>query len=61
MEWLQDFDSSTEIINDDLAQVKDMTIIHVHADQSGVVGMIRRIHGMGLTILKVELLARKEE
>jgi hypothetical protein len=61
VEWLQDFDSSTEIINEEMAQVKDMTIIHIHSDQSGVVGLIRRIHGLGLTILKVELLTRKEE
>jgi hypothetical protein len=60
-EWLQSFDSSTEIINDEMAQVKDITIINVHTDQSGVVGLIRRFHGLGLTILKVELITRKEE
>ena len=61
MEWLQSFEDSIEIINDEMAQVKDMTIINVHTDQSGVVGLIRRIHGLGLTILKVELIMRKEE
>jgi hypothetical protein len=60
-EWLQTFDRSTEIVNDEMAQVQDMTIINVHTDQSGIVGLIRRIHGLGLTILKVELIARKEE
>ena len=61
VEWLQSFDSSTQIINAEMAQLNDMTIIHVHTDQSGVVGLIRRIHGLGLTILKVELIPRKEE
>jgi hypothetical protein len=60
-EWLQTFESSIEIIDDEMAQVKDMTIINIRADQSGVVGLIRRIHGLGLTILKVELITRKEE
>ena len=59
--WLQSFDSSTEIIDDEMEKIKDLTIIHVHTDQSGVVGLIRRIHGLGLTILKVELITRKEE
>jgi hypothetical protein len=44
-----------------MAWVKDMTIINIHTDQSGVVGLIRRIHGLGLTILKVELIPGKEE
>ena len=60
-EWLQTFESSIAIIDNEMAQVKDMTIINVQTDQSGVVGLIRRIHGLGLTILKVELNARKEE
>ena len=61
VEWLQSFDSTTEIIQDDVPELKDRTIINVHTDQSGVVGLIRRIHGLGLTILKVELIPRKEE
>jgi hypothetical protein len=61
VEWLRSFENSIEIINDEMAQVKDRTIINVHTDQSGVVGLIRRIHGLGLTILKVELITGKEE
>jgi hypothetical protein len=60
-EWLQTFESSVEIVNNEMAWVKDMTIINIHTDQSGVVGLIRRIHGLGLTILKVELIPGKEE
>ena len=61
VEWLQSFDSATEIIRDEMAERKDLTIINVYTDQSGIVGLIRRLHGLGLTILKVELLKRKEE
>jgi hypothetical protein len=60
MDWLQSFDSSTEITDDKMAQVNDITVIHVHTDQSGVVGLIRRLHGLGLTILKLERTTRKE-
>jgi len=61
VEWLQSFDSSTAILKDDRSAPKDVTIIHAQTDQSGVVGLIRRIHGLGLTILKMELITRKEE
>jgi len=61
VDWLQSFDSSTAILKDDMSASKDVTIIHAHMDQSGVVGLIRRIHGLGLTILKMELITRKEE
>jgi hypothetical protein len=61
VEWLQSFVDSTEIVNDERAKLKDRTSINVHTDQSGVVGLIRRFHGLGLTILKVELVIRKEE
>jgi hypothetical protein len=61
VDWLQSFDSSTEITSDETAQIEDLTLIQVHTDQSGVVGLIRRLHGLGLTILKVELMTRKEE
>jgi hypothetical protein len=61
VEWLQSFVSSTEIVNDERTKLKDRTSIRVHTDQSGVVGLIRSLHGLGLTILKVELVTRKEE
>ena len=61
VEWLQSFDSSAEIASDETTQIEDLTIIHVHTDQSGVVGLIRRLHGLGLTILKIELITGKEE
>jgi hypothetical protein len=61
VEWLQSFDSSAEICVEDSSQMDGFTILSVHTDQSGVVGLIRRIHGLGLTILKVELITRKEE
>ncbi len=60
-EWLQDFDASTEIVKEEPAQSKDVTRLSVHTDQAGLVGLVRQLHGLGLTILKVQLITGKEE
>jgi hypothetical protein len=59
-QWLQSFDTSTEIIHDETAQSKEFTVLSVYIDQAGVVGLIRRLHGIGLTILKLQLDTEKE-
>jgi hypothetical protein len=59
-QWLQSFDTSTKIINDEAERSKDITVLSVHTDQAGVVGLIRRLHGIGLTILKLQLDPDKE-
>jgi hypothetical protein len=28
----------------------DITVLNVHTDQSGIVGLVRRLHGLGMTI-----------
>jgi hypothetical protein len=60
-EWLQSFDSSTEILVDGTAQTEDSTVFKVHTDQSGIVGLLRRLHGLGLTILQLQLITGKEK
>ena len=59
-EWLQSFNVSMEITVDDTEQMEDSTVFKVHTDQSGIVGLVRRLHGLGLTILQLELITRKE-
>jgi hypothetical protein len=61
MEWLQSFDISAEIIVDDTRQMEDITVLNMHTDQSGIVGLVRRLHGLGITILKLQIMAQKEK
>jgi hypothetical protein len=60
-EWLQSFDSSTEILVDEPGQVPDSSVLHVHTDQSGMIGLLRRLHSLGMTIQQVRIITQKEE
>jgi len=55
MEWLQSFDSSVEIIIDEAKQMEEITVLNIHTDQSGIVGLVRRLHGLGITILQLQI------
>ena len=55
IEWLQSFDISSEIIADKTRQMEDITVLDVHADQSGIVGLVRKLHGLGITILRLQI------
>jgi hypothetical protein len=57
VEWLQSFDSSVEIILDDAGQMEDITVLNVHTDQSGIIGLARRLHGLGITILLLQIVS----
>jgi hypothetical protein len=54
-EWFQSFDVSAEIIADDTRQMEDITVFDVHTDQSGIVGLVRKLHGLGMTILQLQI------
>jgi hypothetical protein len=56
-EWLQSFDSSAEISIDETWQMEELTVLNVHTDQSGIVGLVRRLHGLGMTILQVRIIS----
>jgi hypothetical protein len=56
-EWLQDFDSSVEISAVETRQMEDITVLNVNTDQSGIVGLVRRLHGLGMTILQVQIIS----
>ena len=60
VQWLQSFDSSAEIIVDETGQMEDITVLSVHTDQSGIVGLVRRLHGLGMTIQQLQVITRKE-
>ena len=50
VEWLQGFDSSVEISVGETGQMVDTTVLNVHTDQSGIVGLVGRLHGLGMAI-----------
>ena len=56
-EWLQNFDSSVEICVEETTEMEDITALHVHTDQSGIVGLVRRLHGLGMTILHLQIVS----
>ncbi len=61
VEWLQSFDSSVEILLDEAREMEETTVLSVHTDQSGIVGLVRRLHGLGMTIQQLEIVTRKED
>ena len=37
--------------------MEDVIVLKVHADQSGIVGLVRRLHGLGITILQLQIIS----
>ena len=60
-DWLQSFYSSAEIYCDETRQIEDITVLHVHTDQSGILGLVRRLHGLGMTILQLQIVSEGEK
>ena len=60
-EWLQSFDLAAEINSDKTRQMEDITVLDIHTDQSGLVGLVRRLHGLGITILQLVIITREEQ
>jgi hypothetical protein len=57
VEWLQSFDSSAEISVEEIGQMEDTSMLNVHTDQSGIIGLVRRLHGLGMTILQIQIIS----
>ena len=57
VDWLQSFDGSAEIIVDEARQIEDITVLNVNTDQAGIVGLVRRLHGLGMTILRLQIIS----
>ena len=60
MEWLQSYDSSAEVIIDESKMTENITVLQIHTDQSGIVGLVRRLHGLGMTIQNLQIISKKE-
>jgi hypothetical protein len=61
VEWLQSFDSSAKVSVDETRPVEAITVLNVHTDQSGIVGLVRRLHGLGMTILLLQIVSDGEK
>jgi len=57
VDWLQSFDGSVEISADEIRQMEDITVLNAHTDQSGIVGLVRRLHGLGMVILQLQIVS----
>jgi len=55
VDWLQSFDENAEIIIDGTNKMGNATLLSLHTDQSGIVGLVRRLHGLGITILQLQI------
>jgi hypothetical protein len=53
--WLQSFDSSAQSIVEESTQLEETTVLYVNTDQSGIVGLVRSLHGLGITILETHI------
>jgi hypothetical protein len=56
VDWLQSFHGSAEIIVVGAGQLGDITVLDVTSDQSGIVGLVRRLHGLGITIQQFQIM-----
>jgi hypothetical protein len=56
VEWLQGFSSPAEIIVAGAGQADDVTVLDVKTDQAGIVGLVRRLHGLGMTIQQFRIM-----
>lgn len=54
--WLQSFDGLAEVIVDEAGQMEKVTVLHVKTDQSGIIGLVRRLHGLGITIQQFQII-----
>lgn len=57
MDWLQNFEDPVEIIIDQTTEKQGITVLNVHTDQSGIVGLVRKLHGLGITILQLQIVS----
>ncbi len=61
VEWLQSFDGSAEINVYETKQMEGISVLEVHTDQSGIVGLVRRLHGLGMTILQLRIVSNERK
>ena len=58
-DWLQGFDGMAEISMGGTRQMEDITVLNVRTDQAGLVGLVRQLHGLGITIHQLQVVPDK--
>jgi quinol monooxygenase YgiN len=56
-DWLQSFEGISEICVDETGRMEGCLVLDVHTDQSGIVGLVRRLHGLGMTIQQLQIVS----
>jgi hypothetical protein len=54
--WLKGFGGLGWLLSDEAEVEGECTVLHAHTDQSGMVGLVRELHGLGVTILQVQVI-----
>ena len=55
-DWLQSFDRSAEIKFCETQQMDEITVLDLCTDQAGMVSLVRRLHGLGMAIPRLEII-----
>ncbi|MGE5123040.1 MAG: hypothetical protein ACM3H7_00860 [Acidobacteriaceae bacterium] len=55
VEWLQSYESTAKVLVDETGPQEGISVLSIHTDQSGIVGLVRRLHGSGMTILQLQV------
>jgi hypothetical protein len=55
VDWLKSFVSSAEMSIDETEQMDEITWLSVQTDQTGIIGLIRSLHTLGLKILQLRI------
>jgi hypothetical protein len=61
LEWLQSFEGSAAILVDEPGQRQGSSVFQVYTDQSGMIGLLRRLHGLGMIIQQVQVLEERRK
>ena len=59
VDWLRSFGRAVEIVADEAEREEGSTVLRVQADQAGIVGLVRSLHGLGVTILQMRIASDK--
>lgn len=60
VDWLRSLNALAEGSVDELLQMEKSTVLYIRADQSAIVGLVRDVHGLGMTILQFQMIIKKE-
>lgn len=55
--WLQSIDVLVEVAADEAAHQEPVTVLEVRADQAGIMGLVRRLHGLGVVIRQLQVIS----